>query len=222
MPTVLVTGFEPFGGASINPSAQLAETLDGDLLGARGPHRLHGRVLPCAFEAALAALNAAIDDVDPVLVVCTGLAAGRRDLSFERVAVNLVDARIADNLGDQPIDTRVLRSTRDAYFSSLPVKAMVQAAEQAGAPASLSLSAGTFVCNAVFFGLMHRLAADLRRGRKRRGGFVHVPCVPQQVAEDAPWMPSMPLSTMVTGMRAAITCALTARRDLRVSGGEIA
>lgn len=223
MPSVLVTGFEPFGGSAHNPSAQIAQALDGHRWGdPRRQVNVVASVLPCVFADALKVLDNAIDRVDPDLIVCIGLAAGRTDLSFERVAINLVDARIADNRGHQPVDERVRPTARDAYFTNLPVKAMVRAAHDAGAYASLSLSAGTYVCNAVFFALMHRVARDARHGRRRRGGFVHVPCTPEQVAADMPGCPSMPLPTMVDGMRAALACAWSTDRDLRQSGGAVA
>lgn len=223
MPSVLVTGFEPFGGSNHNPSAQIAQALHGHRLGggARGA-KVHAVVLPCVFSSAMQALDDAIDRLDPALIVCIGLAAGRHELSFERVAINLVDARIADNQGHQPVDERVRPTSRDAYFTNLPVKAMMQAAQAWGAYASLSLSAGSYVCNAVFFALMHRIARDARRGRRRRGGFVHVPCTPEQVEADMPGCPSMPLATMVEGLRAAIERGWSTEQDLREAGGTLA
>jgi pyroglutamyl-peptidase len=218
---VLVTGFEPFGGDAINPSAMLAQAIEGATIDG---HRVASRVLPCVFGAALRALDAAIDEIRPSLVLCTGLAAGRAGLSFERVAINLVDARIADNAGAAPIDERVVRSsTRDAWFTNLPVKAMVQAVLDEGIPAELSLSAGTFVCNAVFFGLMTRVARERRRlergGVAMRGGFMHVPTLAGEGRFDAD---SMSLGDMELGLRAALAAALSHDQDLRVAGGEIA
>jgi pyroglutamyl-peptidase len=247
---VLLTGFEPFGGDSINPSALLAQALHGARLTSTPTHRresvtavIQSRVLPCAFDQALRALFDAISDVQPSMILATGLAAGRSDLSFERVAINLVDARIADNLGHQPIDECVLPTRRNAYFSNLPVKVMVQAALQAGAASSLSLSAGTYVCNAVFFALMHRVHQDQQQDRQRnrqqgqqqgqrsalrpaatvRGGFMHLPLLPEQVAASAHrHAPTMPLPTMVAGVTAALQAALGVRHDLRTAGGSVA
>jgi pyroglutamyl-peptidase len=231
---VLLTGFEPFGGDRINPSALLVQALHGARLTSASTRReecvtavVQSRVLPCAFDQALQALNDAISEVQPTLILATGLAAGRADLSFERVAINLVDARIADNLGHQPIDERVLPTRRNAYFSNLPVKVMVHAALQAGAASSLSLSAGTYVCNAVFFALMHRMQQDqraaLRPAAAVRGGFMHLPLLPEQVAASANrHAPSMALPTMVAGVTAALQAALGARQDLRTVGGSVA
>lgn len=214
---VLVTGFEPFGGDAVNPSAMLAHTIDGEVI---GDHRVAGRVLPCVFGAALRDLDAAIDELRPSVVLCTGLAAGRTGLSFERVAINLVDARIADNAGAAPIDQRVVRTKRDAWFTNLPVKAMVQSARDEGVMAELSLSAGTFVCNAVFFGLMTRVAREKRKGKPMRGGFMHVP----NLADDDRRFDAgaMHLGEMTRGLRAALAAALARHDDLRVAGGEVA
>ncbi len=227
-PSILITGFEPFGAERVNPSALLALRLHG----LRFPADDHdatvvGRVLPCAFNEARKALRQALHDAKPTLVVCLGLAAGREGLTFERVALNLIDARIVDNEGAQPIDVRVVRTPRDAYLTTLPVKAMVQAALDQGVHAALSLSAGTYVCNAVFFELMHGLAQQRRlRAKQRtsldvRGGFVHVPLL--EGAHGYPGdAPSMTLDAMATGLQAAIGAALRTSDDLKVAGGSIA
>ena len=214
---VLVTGFEPFGGDPVNPSALLAQAIDGATIAG---DRVAACVLPCVFADAIAALDAAIDGLRPSLVLCTGLAAGRTGLTFERVAINLADARIADNAGAAPVDERVVRrTTRDAWFTNLPVKAMVQAVLDEGIPAELSLSAGTFVCNAVFFGLMTRVARERRRGVSMRGGFMHVPSLAGDGRFD---VDSMSLDDMERGLRAALAAALSREDDLRVAGGTIA
>ncbi len=229
---LLVTGFEPFGGDDVNPSASVAQQLDGTTLvaGAQS-YRIVGRVLPCAFDAARMHLFRALDESTPELVLCTGLAAGREGLTFERVAINLVDACIADNAGAQPIDGKVVKTSINAHFTRLPVKAMVQAAKDEGVAASLSLSAGTYVCNAVFFALLHHLAQRQRKPAVRsaatmltttpRGGFVHLPLLPDQVSRYRQ-APSMPLETMLIGLRAALVAALMHRRDIVVVGGSIA
>ncbi len=228
MQRVLLTGFEPFGGDSINPSALIAERLHGLTIkaGSRSA-KITGLVLPCAFDAAVRNLYQALDDLQPMIVLCTGLAAGREDLSFERVAVNLMDARIADNEGYQPMDQRVLRTRRDAYFATLPVKAMAQAALEEGVEASLSLSAGTYVCNAVFFALMHRMAKpgaqSKRKGKVKpmRGGFMHMPLLPEQAKHD-PKLATMPLAMIALGVQAALVAALAHDIDVALVGGEVA
>lgn len=201
--TLLLTGFEPFGGERRNPSIELAQALEGE--------RLHGlsivvQQLPCVFETATRALDAALDRCAPSMVLALGQAGGRCELSFERVAINLVDARIPDNAGAQPIDRPVQADGPAAYFTTLPVKAMVAASRAAGVPASLSTSAGTFVCNQVFYALMHRLATR-PPAPGVAAGFLHLPLLPQQ-AGVATGQASMSLDTMALGLRAALAEAV--------------
>jgi pyroglutamyl-peptidase len=150
-----------------------------------------------------------------VLVLALGQAGGRSEISLERVAVNLIDARIADNDGLQPIDVPVVADAPAAYFTSLPSKAIVARLRERGIPAGPSLSAGSFVCNQVFFAITHLIATRLPQSR---GGFVHVPWLPQQAAHH-PGQPSMALVTMIEGVRAAIECAISVREDIGTSGG---
>lgn len=211
--TILLTGFEPFGGESINPAWEIARALDGERVAGA---RIVARQLPCVFGAALAALDAALAETRPVLALALGQAGGRCDLSIERVAINVDDARIADNAGAQPIDMPVLADGPAAYFSTLPIKAMVAGLRAAGYPASVSQSAGTFVCNHVFYGLQHRLA-----GRGVKSGFMHIPYLPEQAARQAD-KPSLPLPLLVEGTRLALRIALETETDLREQGGTIA
>lgn len=212
-PLLLLTGFEPFGGETVNPAWEIARGLDGALI--EGV-RVRAWQLPCVFGAALRALDEALQAHAPVLVLALGQASGRCDLSVERVAINVDDARIPDNAGAQPVDEPVLPGAPAAYFSTLPIKAMVAGLRAAGYPASVSQSAGTFVCNHVFYGLQHRLA-----GTAVRGGFMHIPLLPEQAARH-PGQPSLPLSTLVEGTRLALALALRTREDVREQGGTIA
>lgn len=179
--------------------------------------RVTGMVLPCVFGKSLAALRQAIRRIQPELVICAGLAGGRGDISVERVAVNLEDAYIPDNAGNQPLDHAVVRGGPAAYWSSLPIKAVVAALREAGLPAGVSHSAGTFVCNHVFYGLMRLLA----RKATARGGFIHVPYLPEQAREAAGCPPSLPLEEIVRGLEIAIATCLTTQHDLRAVGGAI-
>ena len=206
-PAVLVTGFEPFGGQPVNPSAEIARQLHGRVI--RG-HRVVGALLPCVFGAARRELGAQIRAVRPVLVICTGQAAGRAGITPERVAINLDDAPQPDNAGQQPIDRPIVRGGPPACFSTLPVKAITTALVDRGIPASLSLSAGTFVCNHVFYGLMHGLSRTKGGSRAVRGGFIHVPLLPEQAKGG---QPSLTLETMTAGIALAISTALRVRRD---------
>jgi pyroglutamyl-peptidase len=216
MATVLVTGFEPFEKDSVNPSWEAARALDG---WEAGRARVHARRLACVFGSALQQLDAAIDELKPQLVLCLGLAGGRFEFTPERVAINVDDGRIADNAGHQPIDLPVVAGAPAAYFSTLPIKAMVRALRATGIPASVSNSAGTFVCNHVFFGLMHRIATrPVVAGM--RGGFVHVPYLPEQAAR-LPGQPSMALETQVAALRLAVTTSLSVHDDVRETGGQL-
>ncbi|MEO5733230.1 MAG: pyroglutamyl-peptidase I [Rubrivivax sp.] len=218
---ILLTGFEPFGGESVNPSWQVVQALDGGHIAGT---RIVGLQLPCVFGAALDVLHAALAAHQPALVLALGQAGGRADFSIERVAINVDDARIADNGGAQPIDRPVIEGAAAAHFSTLPIKAMVLALRQAGLPASVSQTAGTFVCNHVFYGLMHALRAGAQQWPQTRGGFMHLPLLPEQAARLPLVQPSMPLATMVHGVRVALECAVlhAAGPDLRFSDGTLA
>jgi pyroglutamyl-peptidase len=211
-PRCLVTGFEPFDGDALNPSWLIAQSLHGlDL----GGVRVQAEQLPCAFDQAGPALQAALRRHRPRLVLALGQAA-RGAIGMERVALNVIDARIADNAGLQPIDVPVLAAAPPAYFSTLPLKAMTAALKAEGLAAEVSNSAGTFVCNQVFFLLMHAL----RRRAGVRGGFVHVPMLPEQAAARGLGA-GMPLHVMQHGVRLALQAALQHASDLRLEGGRL-
>ena len=178
----LVTGFSPFGGDAINPSAAAVRRLADYVAGRNGNLTVVTAELPTSFARAPRRLRALIAREHPDIVLCVGLAADRPLISVERIAVNLCDARIADNDGAQPLDKPVIARAPAAYFSTLPVTAIVKALGRAGLPAELSLSAGAFVCNQVFFGLMHAAA---KSGGVMRAGFVHVPALPAADADQA-------------------------------------
>ncbi|GAP36904.1 pyrrolidone-carboxylate peptidase [Piscinibacter sakaiensis] len=197
---LLLTGFEPFDGDTLNPSRDLAFALEGRRVGGWQVHALE---LPCRFDRAPAVLDAALARLAPSAVLAIGQAGGRAELSFERVAINLVDARIADNGGLRPAEAPVVAGAPAAYFARWPVKAMAAAARAAGVPAAVSYSAGTFVCNQVFFHLMHRLAGP---AAALRGGFLHVPWLPAQAARVA-GRPSLDQATMQRGLLAALGAA---------------
>ena len=206
---VLVTGFDAFGGESINPSWLAARALHGRvILG----HRVTAAELPTVFDESLRVLRALLKLHKPALVVCVGQAGGRSALSMERVAININDARIADNAGARPIDTPVVPGAPAAYFSSLPIKAMLLALQREGIPAEVSQTAGTFVCNHVFYGLMHALATQ-RGLKKSRGGFIHAPWLPEQGT------PSMPLADVTRALKLAVRTALATATDAVVGAG---
>jgi pyroglutamyl-peptidase len=208
---VLVTGFEPFGGESVNPSWEAARAVADapppglDVTAVR---------LSCVYGASLGELRAAVEEVGPELVVCAGQAGGRHGLTVERVAVNVDDARIPDNAGNRPVDAPVVPGGPVAYLSSLPVKACVRDLRAAGLPASVSNTAGSFVCNHVFYGLSH-LIATVRPGV--RGGFVHVPYAPEQVTDRQE--PSMAVADIARGLALVVATSARTTEDLRVPEG---
>ncbi len=209
-PCVLLTGFDAFGGQAVNPSGLAVQALHGRRIAG---HRVVAAQLPTAFDKATQQLQTLMMAHRPALVICVGQAGGREALSLERVAINLIDARIADNALAQPVDEPVVAGGPAAYFSTLPVKAMRVALQREGLAAEVSQTAGTFVCNQVFYELMHFLAT--RRGWRRvRGGFIHVPWLPEQGT------PSMPLEAIVHGLRLAVRVALTTPQDLRIAAGQ--
>jgi pyroglutamyl-peptidase len=210
MARVLMTGFAPFGGEPVNPSWQAVSAL-----GARRDD-VAAVELPCEFAASLPALRRAIEVHEPELVVCVGQAGGRAEVTPERVAINLVDARIPDNAGDQPVDVPVIEDGPAAYFTTLPVKACVAAIRAAGVPAAVSHTAGTYVCNQVFYGLMHLLASDFP---ELRGGFVHVPFSPEQVAASGKAAPSLGVDRIADALEALAETALKVTEDIVVSAG---
>jgi pyroglutamyl-peptidase len=209
----LVTGFEPFAGDAVNPAGEAVLGLPSRL----GELAIHTRVLPTVFGRAIAALEEALVTVRPDIVLCVGLAGGRAELSLERVAINVDDARIPDNDGQQPIDRPIAAGGPAAYFTGLPVKAAVAALRQAGLPAIVSNTAGTFVCNHVFYGLMHLVAT---RQLPLRGGFLHVPYLPSQAARFNA-APSMALDQIVEGIRIILRVAAARTEDIATAEGTI-
>ena len=211
---VLVTGFDPFGGEAVNPALEAIKKLDGKMVAGA---RVVTRELPTVRWKAIDGLKTAIREVQPVLIIAIGQAGGRMDITPERVAINVDDFRIADNEGNQVVDERIATDGPAAYWSTLPIKKIVADLRAEGIPASVSNSAGTFICNHLFYGLMHELAAE---GNVRRGGFIHIPYLPEQAAK-LTGQPSMALETIVRGLTAAIAASLTTAEDERHSGGTI-
>jgi pyroglutamyl-peptidase len=209
----LVTGFEPFGGEPVNPAIEAVQRLPARL----DTVEIRTAVLPAVFGRTIDALEDAIIASDPDIVLCVGQAGGRAALSLERVAINVDDARIPDNAGQQPIDRPVVPGGPAAYFATLPIKAAAAALREAGLPAIVSNTAGTFVCNHVFYGLMH-LAASRRL--RLRGGFLHVPYLPSQAAR-LPGAPSMAVDNIARGIEIVLSVAAERTEDIAVAEGAI-
>jgi pyroglutamyl-peptidase len=198
MGTVLITGFEAFGGAKVNPSAEVATRLDGRRIGVWD---VRAAILPVHHLGAAAAVQALLRAHDPVAIVHLGLAGERAQVALERVAINVMDYSIPDNAGFQARDEPCVPDGPAAYFSTLPLRAMLDAVRGAGVPGCLSATAGTYLCNFVMYTTLHALAA---RRDPPRAGFVHLPSLPSMVAADHPEQPSMDLGLMLRGVEAAM------------------
>lgn len=192
---ILLTAFEPFGGETINPTQEIIRAM---LKNEHPDAEIHTLFVPVSFADAAQTVLAALYMRPCDAVLMLGQAGGRRDVTVERVAINLDDARIPDNDGDQPSDRTIILTAPAAYFATIPVKAVVEAIQMAGVPASVSNSAGTFVCNNLMFQVLHHL-----RQTGIPAGFIHVPYLPEQVS-DKPGAPSMPLADMVKAIEAAV------------------
>lgn len=214
LPRILLTGFDPFGGESINPSWEAVRALHGRRVCG---HLVVARQLPTEFAASLRQLKAAMRDVKPTIVLGIGQAGGRAQLSLERVAINLQDARIPDNAGAQPIDEPVIEDGPAAYFSTLPIKAMLVALYAADIPAEISQSAGTYVCNHIAYAMLH-LAA---KKRGVRAGFVHIPYLPAQAAR-LHGAPSMAQAEVERGLLIALRTVTSTAVDCKLAAGSIA
>lgn len=209
--TILLTGFEPFAGDAANPSGEAVRIAATHW---DGPEVLVTEVLPVVFEGAARRLDELIAEHSPDVVICSGLAGGRAEISVERVAVNLIDARIPDNDGVQPVDRPSIVGAPDARFSSLPVKAIVRDIAAAGIPSALSTTAGTFVCNHAFF-----IAAETAAHRPgARAGFIHVPWATGQ-GPDAE--PALPLRDIARALSIAVRTTLDTSVDIIEPDGSL-
>jgi len=213
MQKVLLTGFDPFGGETTNPALESVKKLDGVKI---GDYLIVAREIPTVFNESIAKLEDYMKEIDPSLIICVGQAGGRPDVTIERIAINVNDARIPDNKGQQPIDTAVVEGGPAAYWSTLPIKAIVKAMREKGVPASVSQTAGTFVCNHIFYGLMNLLEQG---GNRIRGGFIHIPFLPEQAAA-YPGQSSMALDTIVKGLKTGVEAAIINEKDIQETGGQ--
>lgn len=209
---ILVTGFDPFGGEKVNPALEAVKSLPSVIHGAE----IRWVEIPTVFYQSAEVLEAEIDRYQPDVVLCIGQAGGRASLTPERVAINQDDARIPDNQGNQPIDTPIRLDGEAAYFSTLPIKAMVQAIKEEELPASVSNSAGTFVCNHLMYQALY--LAD-KKFPNMRAGFMHIPYMTEQVI-NKPNTASMNLADIVKGIEAAIGAIVDYKdKDLKIVGG---
>ncbi|KYC65378.1 MULTISPECIES: pyroglutamyl-peptidase I [Heyndrickxia] len=210
---VLLTGFDPFGGDKVNPALEAIKQLDGKNM--EGIHIVTQQV-PTVFHESIRIAAEAIEREKPDVVICVGQAGGRTQITPERVAINIDDARIPDNQHNQPIDDPIAADGPAAYWSTLPIKTITRQLREAGIPAAVSNTAGTFVCNHLFYGVMHHLA---KNNIPARAGFIHVPYIPEQTTETG--APSMSLETIVKALEIAVSVSATTEKDLVETGGAL-
>jgi pyroglutamyl-peptidase len=208
---ILLTGFAPFGGETTNPSWLAVQ--EAVILLREAGHDAAAVEVPCEFGRSIEVLEHAVDELQPDIVVCVGQAGGRERVSLERVAINVDDARIPDNAGRQPIDEPIDPHGAAAYFSTLPIKACREAVEHKGVPVEVSQTAGTYVCNHLFYGLMRLLGN--RDGV--RGGFVHVPFSTEQAGEHG--AAGLPIASMAEALATIVTTTSSTGHDLRITAG---
>ncbi len=209
---VLVTGFDPFGGEKINPAYEAVKRLDYDIKGVE----IVKVEVPTVFGKSIAKLEEVIKREKPDIVICVGQAGGRFDITVERVAINISDGRIADNEGNQPIDEPIFEDGENAYFAKLPIKAMVKNIREGGIPASVSNTAGTYVCNHIMYGLLYLID---KKYPDIKGGFIHVPFLPEQVV-DKKEVASMNLDDIVKALTLAIEGAIENKEDIKTPEGK--
>ena len=207
---ILVSGFDPFGGEKINPAIESVKLLPEEIKGAK----IIKVEIPTVARKSLKKLEEVIEIEKPDVVLSVGQAGGRTDISVERVGINMDDFRIKDNEGNQPIDEKIAKDGPDAYLVTIPIKAMVQKMIENKIPASVSNTAGTFVCNHVCYGMAHLASTKYPN---MRTGFVHIPFLPEQVV-DKRNMPSMPLELIAKGLEYAIEAIVENKEDIKVEG----
>ena len=211
---ILITAFDPFGGENVNPALEAVKLMKDEIEGAQ----IVKLEIPTVFHKSIDKVKEAILSEDPDVVLSVGQAGGRFDVTPERVAINVDDARIPDNEGNQPLDLAIFEDGEPAYFATLPVKAMVEAIRSEGIPASLSNSAGTFVCNHIMYGVLYHVS---KMDKHIRAGFIHVPFTPEQAAKKPVPAPSLSASDISRALEAAVSAIVRNEKDIVVVGGKI-
>lgn len=210
---ILITGFDPFGGEPVNPALEAVQLMKDEIAGAK----IIKLEIPTVFRKSVEKIHEMMKAEQPDVVLSIGQAGGRFGVTPERVAINVDDARIKDNEGNQPVDTPIFTDGEAAYFSNLPVKAMVEAIKNKGLPSTLSNSAGTFVCNHVMYGVLYYIHKEFPNVR---GGFIHVPFITDQVVTK-PNVASMALADITEALEAAVEAIVKNQKDIHAIGGEI-
>ncbi|AKC95938.1 pyroglutamyl-peptidase I [Sneathia vaginalis] len=210
---ILVTGFDPFGEDKINPAIESVKKLPDEIKGVE----IIKLEIPTVYMKSLEKIDEAIKEYNPDVILSIGQAGGRPDITVERVGINVDDYRIKDNEGNQPIDTKIYDDGENAYFSNLPIKAIVENIRKNNIPASISNTAGTFVCNHVLYGVQYLLD---KKYPNKKSGFIHIPFLPEQVIS-RPNTPSMSISTIVKALTLALEAIIENDSDKKISGGTI-
>ena len=210
---ILVTGFDPFGEDKINPAIESVKKIPDEIKGVE----IIKLEIPTVYMKSLEKIDEAIKEYNPDVILSIGQAGGRPDITVERVGINVDDYRIKDNEGNQPIDTKIYDDGENAYFSNLPIKAIVENIRKNNIPASISNTAGTFVCNHVLYGVQYLLD---KKYPNKKSGFIHIPFLPEQVIS-RPNTPSMSISTIVKALTLALEAIIENDSDKKISGGTI-
>ncbi len=210
---ILVTGFDPFGGESVNPAIESVKRLPDIIKGAE----IIKLEIPTVAKKSIEKIEKAIDDFNPDVILSIGQAGGRYNITVERVGINIDDFRIMDNEGNQFIDEPIYPDGKAAYFANIPIKAMVENIQKSGIPASVSNTAGTFICNHVLYGIRYLID---KKYSDKKSGFIHIPFLPEQVVNKGN-MPSMALDTIVKGLICAIEAIVENNEDIKRAGGAI-
>lgn len=217
MMKILVTGFDPFGGEKINPALETIKRLPDTILGAQ----IIKLEIPTVVGKSLAKIKEAVEKENPDVVLSIGQAGGRSEITVERIGINIDDCRIPDNEGNQPIDEPVVKGGPAAYFVTVPIKAIVENIKAHNIPASISNTAGTFICNHICYGVAHLAAQRTAAGKPMKSGFIHIPFLPEQAIGKPALTPSMSLETIVSGITHALEAIVEHGSDIKVSGGKI-
>ncbi len=210
---ILLAAFDPFGGEAINPALEAIKQVKSKIEG----YVVVKVKIPTVFHRSIKVLTEKIQETEPSIILVVGQAGGRPQISVERVGINLDDARIPDNEGNQPVDEKIIPGGPEAYFSNLPIKAMTNSIRRAGIPAAVSNTAGTFVCNHILYGLLDHIH---REKPQARGGFIHVPYIPAQVT-DKPGQASMALEDITKALEAALRAAVLNKKDILREEGSL-
>lgn len=210
---VLITGFDPFGGESVNPAFEAVKLLPDVIAGAE----VIKLEIPTVFSKSGPAVEAGIKEHNPDVVINVGQAGGRSCVTPEMIGINLAEARIPDNDGEQPLDEPLQADGPAAYFTTLPIKAMVQNVRDHGIPCHVSYTAGTYVCNCVMYNVLHMAATKYPH---IRAGFIHVPFAAEQVVNKPNGTPSMALTDIAKALEYIIEAAVTNTEDVKIAVGE--